>query len=74
MRCLRRPETNVGPWDDEYRDIKRGSQSKKWIMRQPYAHWKGNPHVASPLREELLKCNDTKEWRAQIYGQVRFDS
>ncbi|KAL8144421.1 hypothetical protein V2J09_017453 [Rumex salicifolius] len=67
------PETNVGPWDDEFKDIKKGSQSKKWIMRQPFAYWKGNPYVASPMRMELLKCNDTKQWRAQIFNQNHDD-
>ncbi|KAL8140953.1 hypothetical protein V2J09_006974 [Rumex salicifolius] len=70
MVSLPRPETNVGPWDDEFKDIKKGSESKKWIMRQPFAYWKGNPYVASPMRLELLKCNDTKQWRAQIFNQI----
>ncbi|XP_074303055.1 uncharacterized protein LOC141637485 [Silene latifolia] len=63
------PEVNIGPWDTEFRDIKKGSHSKSWSEKWPYAYWKGNPDVASPLRSELLQCNDTKEWRAQILRQ-----
>ncbi|KAL2898734.1 O-glucosyltransferase rumi-like protein [Bienertia sinuspersici] len=61
--------SGVGPWDTEFRDIKRGSRLRSWPKKWPYAYWKGNPDVASTLRSELLQCNDTKQWRAQILRQ-----
>ncbi|GAB4849189.1 hypothetical protein Ancab_003999 [Ancistrocladus abbreviatus] len=63
------PEVNLGPWDEEFREIKRGSQSRSWKNKWPYAYWKGNPFVASPVRTELLQCNDTEAWRTQIFRQ-----
>lgn len=63
------PEVNLGPWDTEFRDIKRGSRSRSWPKKWPYAYWKGNPDVGSPIRSELMQCNDTKQWRAQILRQ-----
>lgn len=58
------------PWDEEFRDIKRGSQSLSWSKRQPRAHWKGNPDVFSPVRTALLQCNDSRMWGSQIMRQV----
>ncbi|XP_021715534.1 O-glucosyltransferase rumi homolog [Chenopodium quinoa] len=63
------PEVNVGPWDAEFRDIKRGSRSRSWPKKWPYAYWKGNPDVGSPIRSALLECNNTKQWRTQILRQ-----
>lgn len=68
IRC--RPETNLRPWNEEFPDIKVGSHAKNWSQKFPHAYWKGNPDVASPLRVELLKCNDTERWGAQIMRQV----
>ncbi|KAJ0021115.1 hypothetical protein Pint_32547 [Pistacia integerrima] len=63
------PETNLRPWSEEFPDIKVGSHAKNWSQKFPLAYWKGNPDVASPLRVELLKCNDTERWGAQIMRQ-----
>uniref|UniRef100_A0A5B7A5U3 Putative O-glucosyltransferase rumi n=1 Tax=Davidia involucrata TaxID=16924 RepID=A0A5B7A5U3_DAVIN len=63
------PEINVGPWDEEFISIKRGSQARSWTKKWPIAYWKGNPDVNSPIRTELLQCNDTRQWRAQIMRQ-----
>lgn len=65
-----RPEINIRPWDEEFPDIKLGSQALTWQQKLPVAYWKGNPDVASPVRTELLNCNDTKIWGAQIMRQV----
>lgn len=62
-------EINISPWDEEFRSIKRGSQSKSWKKKIPFAYWKGNPDVVSPLRLALLGCNDTQQWGAQIMRQ-----
>ncbi|KAL7173162.1 hypothetical protein ACSBR2_032601 [Camellia fascicularis] len=63
------PEINIGPWDEEFNSIKQGSRSRSWRNKWPVAYWKGNPDVASPLREELLTCNHSRLWRAQIMRQ-----
>ncbi|KAG7949462.1 hypothetical protein I3843_13G063900 [Carya illinoinensis] len=63
------PETNLRPWDEEFRDIKRGSQRISWSKKWPQAYWKGNPDVQSPVRLELLKCNHSRMWGAQIMRQ-----
>ncbi|KAG8387916.1 hypothetical protein BUALT_Bualt02G0071100 [Buddleja alternifolia] len=62
-------EINIGPWDEEFESIKQGSKRRNWARKLPIAYWKGNPDVASPIRMELLQCNDTNLWRAQIMRQ-----
>ncbi|KAI3450312.1 hypothetical protein Pfo_006977 [Paulownia fortunei] len=62
-------EINIGPWDEEFQSIKKGSKRRSWARKLPIAYWKGNPDVVSPIRMELLQCNDTKNWRAQIMRQ-----
>ncbi|CAN1150763.1 O-glucosyltransferase rumi [Linum perenne] len=62
-------EINIRPWSEEFPDIKKGSQDKRWAKRQPHAFWKGNPDVVSPVRLELLQCNDSRKWGAQIMRQ-----
>ncbi|XP_062179646.1 uncharacterized protein LOC133884304 [Phragmites australis] len=63
------PETNIEPWNREFKSIKLGAKATKWQDRVPTAYWKGNPDVASPLRVALLGCNDTNLWRAEIMRQ-----
>ncbi|XXG75397.1 hypothetical protein AAC387_Pa07g3911 [Persea americana] len=62
-------EVNIGPWDEEFRSIKEGSQALDWTEKHPTAHWKGNPDVDSPVRTELLHCNDSRSWGAEIMRQ-----
>lgn len=62
-------EVNLQPWNEEFKDIKHGSQAKSWKEKLPFAYWKGNPDVLSPLRVELMKCNDSKLWGAEILRQ-----
>lgn len=52
------------------KDLKEGNKRIKWVDREPYAYWKGNPSVAE-TRMDLLKCNvsDKQEWNARVYGQ-----
>jgi hypothetical protein len=66
-----RPEINIKPWDALQEDLKDGNNRVKWMDREPYAYWKGNPSV-SASRQELVKCNvsSTKDWNARIYAQV----
>lgn len=67
LQC--RPETNIEPWNREFKSIKAGARATRWADRVPTAYWKGNPDVASPLRVALLGCNDTALWRAEIMRQ-----
>ncbi|KAL0435016.1 UNVERIFIED_CONTAM: hypothetical protein Sradi_0209500 [Sesamum radiatum] len=62
-------EINIRPWDEEFRSIKKGSKRRNWSKKHPFAYWKGNPDVVSPIRLELLQCNDTQLWGAQILRQ-----
>ncbi|KAL6204429.1 PREDICTED: protein O-glucosyltransferase 1 [Fragaria vesca subsp. vesca] len=63
------PETNIEPWDEQFQAIKRGGQETTWRKKELLAYWKGNPDVGSPVRKELLNCNDSKTYRAQILKQ-----
>ncbi|KAK0604851.1 hypothetical protein LWI29_020146 [Acer saccharum] len=63
------PETNLRPWNEEFRDIKQGSRAQSWIQKWPLAYWKGNPDVFSPIRQELLNCNHSTRWGAEIMRQ-----
>lgn len=65
-----RVEVNLGPWQEEFKNIKKGSLVMSWDKKFPYAYWKGNPDVSSPTREKMVYCNDTKKWGAQILRQV----
>jgi hypothetical protein len=53
------------------KELKQGNNRSKWIKREPYAYWKGNPFVAE-TRRDLLKCNlsYTHDWNARLYIQV----
>ncbi|TVU29047.1 hypothetical protein EJB05_20589 [Eragrostis curvula] len=68
--CDDRPEINIKPWDALRKELDRGNKKVKWLDREPYAYWKGNPDVAA-IRQELVKCNvsSTQEWNARIYKQ-----
>ncbi|KAL3524274.1 hypothetical protein ACH5RR_017108 [Cinchona calisaya] len=64
------PEINIKPWEDLSKDLKEGNKRSKWVEREPYAYWKGNPAVAK-TRMDMLKCNvsDKQDWNARVYGQ-----
>ncbi|OQU85762.1 O-glucosyltransferase rumi homolog isoform X2 [Sorghum bicolor] len=64
------PEINIKPWDALQKELNRGNKRVKWLNREPYAYWKGNPDVAV-IRQELVKCNVSSEheWNARIYKQ-----
>ncbi|KAL4346350.1 hypothetical protein GQ457_17G022450 [Hibiscus cannabinus] len=63
-------EINIKPWDSILKDIKEGNRKIKWIDREPYAYWKGNPFV-DENRQDLLKCNvtDQQDWNARLFIQ-----
>ncbi|XVF05327.1 hypothetical protein REPUB_Repub05bG0162800 [Reevesia pubescens] len=63
------PETNIQPWDEQFKDIKHGSQAQSWAKKVPRAFWKGNPDVEAPIRQELMQCNHSRLWGAQIIRQ-----
>ena len=54
--CGFRPEINIKPWEALPKDLKEGNERIKWVDREPYAYWKGNPAVAQ-ARMDLLRCN-----------------
>lgn len=64
------PEINIKSWVTLLEDLKEGNERIKWIDREPYAYWKGNPHVAA-TRMDLLKCNvsEKQDWNARVYAQ-----
>ncbi|KAJ7952334.1 O-glucosyltransferase rumi-like [Quillaja saponaria] len=63
-------EINIKPWEKLLKEIKEGNERTKWMDREPYAYWKGNPFVAE-TRQDLLKCNvsDTHDWNARLHVQ-----
>ncbi|KAJ4977733.1 hypothetical protein NE237_008513 [Protea cynaroides] len=63
------PEVNIQPWDEEFSSIKRGSQAVSWKKKIVRAYWKGNPDVVSSVRQELMRCNHSRLWGAQIMRQ-----
>ncbi|XP_042506220.1 O-glucosyltransferase rumi homolog isoform X2 [Macadamia integrifolia] len=65
-----RHEINIKPWDATLKELKDGNKRSKWIDREPYAYWKGNPFVA-PTRKDLMKCNvsEKDDWNARLYTQ-----
>lgn len=71
---FKRPETNIKPWASLLKEMKEANEEMKWIDREPYAFWRGNPHMGGN-RFDLLKCNVTNEheWNARIYTQVRLE-
>lgn len=54
------------------KDLQKGNTKTRWIDRDPYAYWQGNPVVAK-TRMDLLKCNvsDKQDWNARVYALVR---
>ncbi|KAF3777404.1 O-glucosyltransferase rumi-like protein, partial [Nymphaea thermarum] len=63
------PEVNLESWDKEFSSIKKVSQTLNWESKQALAYWKGNPDVQSPVRTELMKCNDSTIWSTKILRQ-----
>ncbi|XVF51512.1 hypothetical protein PTKIN_Ptkin04bG0190800 [Pterospermum kingtungense] len=63
-------EINIKPWDSILKDFKQGNNKTKWMDREPYAYWKGNPFV-DENRQDLLKCNvsDQQDWNARLFIQ-----
>lgn len=62
---------NIKPWESLLKELREGNERIKWINREPYAYWKGNPSVAE-TRQDLMKCNvsEEQEWNARLYAQV----
>ncbi|CAH1430278.1 unnamed protein product [Lactuca virosa] len=67
------PEINIKPWGSLLKELNEGNTRSKWIDREPYAYWKGNPIVAE-TRMDLLKCNvsEKQDWNARVYAQDWF--
>nr|KAJ0191104.1 hypothetical protein LSAT_V11C800391970 [Lactuca sativa] len=67
------PEINIKPWGSLLKELNEGNTRSKWVDREPYAYWKGNPVVAD-TRMDLLKCNvsEKQDWNARVYAQDWF--
>ncbi|XP_022159531.1 uncharacterized protein LOC111025920 isoform X1 [Momordica charantia] len=65
-----RAEINIRPWENLLKELKEGNERSKWMEREPFAYWKGNPYVAD-TRQDLLKCNlsHQNDWNARLYIQ-----
>ncbi|KAK1352830.1 Glycosyltransferase [Heracleum sosnowskyi] len=63
-------EINIKPWEIVLKEMKEGNSKVKWMEREPYAYWKGNPFVVDN-RKDLLKCNVSQEhdWNARLFVQ-----
>lgn len=63
-------EINIKPWESTLKEIKEGNEKTKWMEREPYAYWKGNPFVAE-TRKDLLTCNVSlkNDWNARLFVQ-----
>ncbi|KAK3029220.1 hypothetical protein RJ639_039300 [Escallonia herrerae] len=63
------PEIHIKPWEPLRRELEKGNKKTKWMKRESYAYWKGNPDV-SATRGDLLKCNrkDKQDWGTQAYA------
>lgn len=64
------PEINIKPWEPLLKELEEGNKRSKWVDREPFAYWKGNPIVAA-TRQDLLKCNvsNNQDWNARVYAQ-----
>ncbi|CAI9092217.1 OLC1v1027405C1 [Oldenlandia corymbosa var. corymbosa] len=64
------PEINVKPWRTLSKDLQDANKRISWVNREPYAWWKGNPHMGQS-RPDLMKCNvsDKEDWGARLYNQ-----
>ncbi|KAG7584758.1 Lipopolysaccharide-modifying protein [Arabidopsis thaliana x Arabidopsis arenosa] len=64
-------EINIKEWSKVLKEMEEGKKKKKFMEREAYAYWKGNPFVASPSREDLLTCNlsSLHDWNARIFIQ-----
>ncbi|CAL1371234.1 unnamed protein product [Linum trigynum] len=64
------PEINIKPWEGLQKELKEGNKRKRWMEREAYAYWKGNPAVAE-TRMDLMKCNVSEEhdWNARVFAQ-----
>ncbi|KAJ4953727.1 hypothetical protein NE237_030559 [Protea cynaroides] len=64
------PEINIKPWETLSKELKEANERSRWIQREPYAFWKGNPST-SKSRQDLMKCNptDKQDWKVRAYTQ-----
>ncbi|XP_068651147.1 uncharacterized protein [Aristolochia californica] len=64
------PEIHIKPWVLLQKELEEGNKNIKWVEREPFAFWKGNPSTSSN-RMDLLKCNvsKNKDWNARVFAQ-----
>ncbi|KAK9153508.1 hypothetical protein Sjap_000988 [Stephania japonica] len=68
------PEVNIGPWNEEFRSIKKGSRAVSWKNRVPHAYWKGNTYVGSPVRTEYKIYAEGYAWSVSLKYILSCDS
>ncbi|KAF7146905.1 hypothetical protein RHSIM_Rhsim03G0181500 [Rhododendron simsii] len=58
-------ETNIKPWEEFLEDLK---GEKRWMDKEAYAYWKGDP-IRALTRRDLMKCNisDKQDWGVCLY-------
>ncbi|XP_042504163.1 O-glucosyltransferase rumi homolog isoform X2 [Macadamia integrifolia] len=64
------PEINIKPWEPLSKELREANKKTRWIQREPYAFWKGNPYT-SQSRKDLMNCNptDQHDWKVRAYNQ-----
>ncbi|KAL0714938.1 hypothetical protein Bca4012_021917 [Brassica carinata] len=65
------PEVNIKEWKKLSVALQEGNKRVKWKDRIPYAYWKGNPYVSTPIRKDLMRCNfsDKYDPMVRLYTQ-----
>ncbi|XP_058205918.1 uncharacterized protein LOC131319590 isoform X1 [Rhododendron vialii] len=63
-------EINIKPWEELLEEIKEEDKRKRWMDKEAYAFWRGNPRT-SASRMELMRCNVShkQDWGAHLYKQ-----
>ncbi|CAH9121692.1 unnamed protein product [Cuscuta epithymum] len=60
------------PWEGMSKELQEGNKRRKWVEREPYAYWKGNPSVSNRRKDLVVKCNASSpshDWGARLFSQ-----
>ncbi|XP_019192359.1 PREDICTED: O-glucosyltransferase rumi homolog [Ipomoea nil] len=65
------PELHIRPWEVLLKELQQGNERIKWVDREPYAFWKGNPFTSINRMNLFFKCNvsEYQDWGARLYNQ-----
>ncbi|KAL2611116.1 hypothetical protein R1flu_022808 [Riccia fluitans] len=72
-------ETKLEPWDQQREKIVKASAMVQWKDKIAKAFWRGNPDVGSPLRMQLIECQNRAEvqnqnWASQQPAGQEYDA